>query len=183
MASHPFTLESSFGMMGNKFFSTMSPGNRTLSSSTKISMSPLVWAAPSQNRRAVTPPRSSFISRSKRISGVRNLTSWSRSLFWADIFRKASRCAATLLFISSCCKASRRMTVFAGGVFGVVMRVREVQIGTFRKFLRNAHDGGAIALTESRVDHQRTVVSDDNPDVGKSRQRVYVLGHVRQGVF
>jgi len=60
---------------------------------------------------------------------------------------------------------------FARSVFGVVMRVREVQIGTFRKFLRNAHDGGSVALTESRVDHQRTVVPTTIPMLGNPPAR------------
>jgi len=63
------------------------------------------------------------------------------------------------------------------------MRVREVQIGTFRKFLRNAHDGGAIALTSPVSITSVPWFPTTIPMLGKSRQRVYVLGHVRQGIF
>ena len=189
IASQPFTLASAFGMMGKISFWTMSPGIRTLSSSMKVSSSPLVCAGPSQNRRAVTPPRSIFASRSKRTSGGRNLTFWSRSRFWADIFLKASIWAATnlvhfiLLRAVSYDDRARRKRLFARSVFGMVVRGGEVKDGAFGELLLGAHDGGAVALAQSRVNHQRRAAADHNSDVRKAFQYVHMIGHTLQIVF
>ncbi len=68
--------------------------------------------------------------------------------------------------------------------FGMVMRGRKVEIGTFCQFLRHAHDRGVHSRSPSPVSITSVPrLPTTIPTLGNPPQRIRVIGHLRQTVF